>query len=131
MVNFVTFIAPISYVAVLIGSLIAFSSLYRKRKGAKAASLEPWFPQHTARDLYLSLLHLEGDKAVPDTVLQAALMLRAKEDIKRAMTLAQSKNSLQALLQKGCVDDDLWTRFIRADGEIQEVSCWLQACVWG
>jgi len=103
-----------------VGSLGIFSSLYRKRKAAKAASLEPWFPPHTARDIYLSLLHLEGSKAVPDSVLKAALVMRAKEDIRRVMALRQSKNSLQMLLQKGCVGDDLWTRFNAADAENEE-----------
>ena len=121
MVNYVSLIAPLSYIVVLVGSLGIFSSLYRKRKAAKAASLEPWFPPHTARDIYLSLLHLEGSKAVPDSVLKAALVMRAKEDIRRLMALRQSKNSLQVLLQKGCVGDDLWTRFSAAEAENEEV----------
>jgi len=120
MVNLISLIAPISYIAVLLGSLIAFSSLYRKRKNAKAASLEPWFPPHTARDVYLSLLHQDEESSVPDTLLKAALMLRAKEDIRRLMILRSSKGSLQALLQKGCVGDDLWTRFSRAESEMEE-----------
>ncbi|KAI5798860.1 Sec62/63 complex, subunit Sec66 [Geopyxis carbonaria] len=120
MVNLLSLIAPISYIAVLIGSLAVFSSLYRKRKATKAASLEPWFGPHTARDVYLSLLHLEGPKAVPETVLKAALMLRAKENIKRLMSLRQSKQSLQALLQRGSVGDDLWTRFQAAEAEMDE-----------
>jgi translocation protein SEC66 len=118
--SLISLVAPISYIAVLIGSLIAFSSLYRKRKAAKAASLEPWFPAHTARDVYLSLLHQEDGK-VPESLLKAALMVRAREDIKRLLSLRQSKNSLQMLLQKGCVGDDLWTRFQRADSEMEEV----------
>ncbi|KAI5844247.1 Sec62/63 complex, subunit Sec66 [Tricharina praecox] len=120
MVNLISLIAPVSYIAVLLGSLIAFSSLYRKRKNAKAASLEPWFPPHTARDVYLSLLHQDEESSVPDTLLKAALMLRAKEDIRRLMVLRTSKGSLQGLLQKGCVGDDLWTRFSRAESEMEE-----------
>jgi len=53
-------------------------------------------------------------------VLKAALLMRAKEDIRRLMALRQSKNSLQALLQRGCVGDDLWTRFSAADAENEE-----------
>jgi translocation protein SEC66 len=121
MVNFVSLIAPMLYVTVLIGSLTTFSSLYRKRKAAKAASLEPWFGPHTARDIYLSLLHLDGPKKVPESVLTAALTLRAKEDIKRLMTLRQSKGSIQMLLQKGCVGEDLWTRFTVAEAEMEDV----------
>lgn len=122
MIDFISLIAPISYIIVLIGSLGVFSSLYRKRKAANAASLEPWFPPHTPRDIYLSLLHLDETDPVPDSALKAALMLRAKEDIKRLMALRQSKGSLQALLQKGSVGDDLWTRFSVAESEMEEVS---------
>jgi len=120
MVNLLPLLAPISYVAVLVGSLIVFSSLYRKRKAAKAASLEPWFPPHMTRDIYLSLLHLESSKPVPDTVLKAALLNRARDDIKRVMSLRGSKASLQMLLQRGSVGDDLWTRFTAAEAEMEE-----------
>ncbi|KAI5809451.1 Sec62/63 complex, subunit Sec66 [Pyronema omphalodes] len=117
---FYSLIAPLSYIIVLGGSLGTFSSLYRKRKAAKAAALEPWFPAHTTRDIYLSLLHLEGENEAPDSQLKAALMLRAKEDIKRLMSLRQSKQPLQMLLQKGCVGDDVWTRFSQAEAEMEE-----------
>ncbi|KAA8913898.1 Sec62/63 complex, subunit Sec66 [Sphaerosporella brunnea] len=118
--SLISLVAPISYIAVLLSLLIVFSSLYRKRKAAKAASLEPWFPAHMARDIYLSLLHQEDSTVVPERMLKAALVVRAREDIKRLIKLQQSKNALQVLLQKGCVGDDLWTRFQRAEGELEE-----------
>lgn len=107
------------YITVLVGTLAVFSSLYRKRKANKAASLKPWFGPHYARDIYLTLLHQENTK-VPDTILKAALLRRATEDIRRIIALRQAKGSLQQLLQKGNISDDLWTRFTVAEAEIQE-----------
>ncbi|CAZ84515.1 unnamed protein product [Tuber melanosporum] len=112
-------IAPLVYIAVLVGTLAVFSSLYRKRKANKAASLEPWFGPHYPRDIYLTLLHQENPK-VPDNILKAALVRRATEDIRRVVTIRQAKGSLQQLLQKGSIGDDLWTRFTVAEAEIEE-----------
>ncbi|PUU81167.1 Sec62/63 complex, subunit Sec66 [Tuber borchii] len=112
-------IAPLVYIAVLVGTLAVFSSLYRKRKANKAASLEPWFGPHYSRDIYLTLLHQENPK-VPDSILKAALVRRAAEDIRRIVTIRQAKGSLQQLLQRGSIGDDLWTRFTVAEAEIEE-----------
>lgn len=119
----ISLVAPVSYLLILCGSLSTFGSLYRKQKAAKAAALEPWFGPHTTRDIYLSLMHIEGDDAPPDHVLKAALIVRAKEDIKRLMQLRNSKQSLQQLLQRSSVGDDLWTRFQAAEAEMDEVCC--------
>jgi translocation protein SEC66 len=123
---------PVLYLTILIGSLYAFSTLYRKRQQSKAANLEPWFPQHRQRDIYLSLLHLDPAEAsdsgesekklskVPDSVLKAALLRRALEDIKRIVQLRNGKPALQTLLQRGSVGDELWQRFLRAEKEMEE-----------
>ena len=121
---------PTLYIIILIGSLYTFSSLYRKRQLSKAARLEPWFPPHRQRDIYLSLLHLDpsgdagGDdekklKKVPDSILKAALLQRALEDIKRIVQLRTSKPALQTLLQRGSVGDELWQRVLRAEQEME------------
>lgn len=119
---------PIAYIVILVGSLYSFSTVYRQRQAARASKLEPWFPQHRQRDIYLSLLHLdpsddtESEKKlskVPDSVLKAALLKRAVEDIQRIMQLRQSKQALQTLLQRGSVGDELWQRFQRAEQEIE------------
>lgn len=121
----------ISYLTILLGSLYAFSSLYRKRQLARQASLEPWFPRHLSRDVYHSLLHIDpeeasaGDgekklKSVPDSVLKAALLQRALEDIQRILQLRTSKQALQTLVQRGSIGDDLWKRFQRAEQEMEE-----------
>jgi len=123
---------PTLYLIILIGSLYTFSSLYRKRQLSKAAKLEPWFGAHRQRDIYLSLLHLDpaqasesGDsekklKQVPDSILKAALLKRAVEDIQRIVQLRSSKPALQTLLQRGSVGDELWQRFLRAEKEMEE-----------
>ncbi|KAL4940527.1 Pre protein translocase subunit Sec66-domain-containing protein [Aspergillus oleicola] len=129
MVDWVTLLVPFAYLSVLIGSLATFSSLYRKRKARKASSLEPWFPAHIQRDIYFSLLHLEPsskekekekEKKVPESVLKAALLRRAMEDIKRVMALRSQKQALSMLLQRGSVGDDLWQRFLRAEKEMED-----------
>lgn len=110
---------PIAYLVILVGSLTVFSNLYRKRQAASAASLEPWFPTHLQRNIYLSLLHQDSPK-VPDPILKAALLRRATEDIHRIVAIRNAKQALQVLLQRGSVGDDLWQRFQRAEKEIEE-----------
>lgn len=123
---------PVLYLTILIGSLYTFSSVYRKRQLAKAAKLEGWFPPHRQRDIYLSLLHIDPQEAsaaaggekklsqVPDSVLKAALLRRAVEDIQRIVQLRGAKPPLQNLVQRGSVGDELWQRFQRAEKEMEE-----------
>jgi hypothetical protein len=80
---------------------------------------------------------------VPETVLKAALLRRAIEDIKRVMALRNQKQALAMLLQRGSVGDDLWQRFQRAEKEMEDEvrdvvaevcfsSCFIQSLhVWG
>jgi translocation protein SEC66 len=120
---------PVLYLTILVGSLATFSSLYRRRQVAKAAKLESWFPPHRARDVYLSLLHIDPAdlssgsetklKEVPDSLLKAALLRRALEDIRRIIQLRGSKAALQSLVQRGSVGDELWQRFLRAEQEME------------
>ncbi|KAL8718523.1 MAG: hypothetical protein Q9225_004353 [Loekoesia sp. 1 TL-2023] len=125
MVDWISLSIPFAYLGILVGSLATFSSLYRKRKAAKSLSLEPWFPPHLQRDIYLSLLHLEPEPGkeksptVPDGVLKAALLQRAVEDIKRILEIRSAKQALSNLLQRGSVGDDLWQRFQRAEKEVE------------
>ncbi|RDW67711.1 hypothetical protein BP6252_09107 [Coleophoma cylindrospora] len=117
---------PLAYVGVLFGSLVTFSSLYRKRKAIASATLAPWFPPHLQRNIYLSLLHLdpvEGDEkavAVPQSVVRAALLRRATEDIHRIIQIRTAKQACATLLQRGSVGDDLWQRFLRAEKEMED-----------
>jgi len=117
---------PLAYISVLLGSLITFSSLYRKRKAAASATLAPWFPPHLQRNIYLSLLHLEPEEGkekpptVPESVLRAALLRRAVEDIHRIIQVRSAKQACSTLLQRGSVGDELWQRFLRAEKEMEE-----------
>ncbi|CAG5174060.1 uncharacterized protein ALTATR162_LOCUS7724 [Alternaria atra] len=118
-VDWVMLAVPFAYIGILAGSFAVFTNLYRKRQAANAASLEPWFPTHLQRNVYLSLLHMDDPK-VPDSVLKAALLRRATEDIHRIVQVRNAKQALQVLLQRGSVGDDLWQRFQRAEKEIEE-----------
>ncbi|KNG46616.1 translocation protein sec66 [Stemphylium lycopersici] len=118
-VDWLMLTVPFAYIGILAGSFAVFTNLYRKRQAANAASLEPWFPTHLQRNVYLSLLHMDEPK-VPDSVLKAALLRRATEDIHRIVQIRNAKQALQVLLQRGSVGDDLWQRFQRAEKEIEE-----------
>lgn len=100
-------------------------------KTGKATSLEPWFPSHLQRDIYFSLLHLDPPPSskdgntkkgtpVPDSVLKAALLRRATEDINRVLALRSQRQALMTLQQRGSVGDDLWQRFQRAESEMED-----------
>lgn len=92
---------------------------------AQKANLEPWFGPHLQRNVYLSLLHLEPEEGqekapqVPQSILRAALIRRAVEDIHRIIQIRTAKQACSTLLQRGSVGDDLWQRFTRAEGEME------------
>ncbi|CZS94599.1 hypothetical protein WAI453_013321 [Rhynchosporium graminicola] len=125
-IDWIGLAVPFAYLAVLAGSLTTFSSVYRKRKAAASATLAPWFPPHMQRNIYLSLLHLEPEDSkekapkVPESVLRAALLERAVEDIHRIIQIRTAKQACSTLLQRGSVGDDLWQRFLRAEQEMEE-----------
>lgn len=110
---------------------------------AQKANLEPWFGPHLQRNVYLSLLHMEADDGqekapkVPESILRAALIRRAVEDIHRIIQIRNAKQACSNLLAKGSVGDDLWQRFTRAESEMEaelrdvvmEV-CWAVSNVW-
>ncbi|KAG6031831.1 hypothetical protein E4U41_007426 [Claviceps citrina] len=117
---------PFAYLLVLGGALMTFSTIYRKRKAAESANLAPWFPPNLQRNVYLSLLHMDPEDGsekspkVPDSVLKAALLRRAVEDINRLIHLKTAKQACSSLLLRGSVGDDLWQRFLRAEKETEE-----------
>jgi translocation protein SEC66 len=120
-------ILPFAYVLVLLGAFTTFSTIYRKRKAAQSANLAPWFAPHLQRNIYLTLLHMnpedESDEkapVVPDSVLKAALLRRAIEDLHRLVQIRSAKQACSQLLQRGSVGDDLWQRFQRAEKEMEE-----------
>ncbi|OBT71673.1 hypothetical protein VF21_10583 [Pseudogymnoascus sp. 05NY08] len=125
-IDWVGLSVPFAYIIVLAGSLMTFSSIYRKRKAVQSATLAPWFPSHLQRNIYLSLLHMEPEDGnektpkVPESVLRAALLRRAVEDIRRIIQVRTAKQACSTLLQRGSVGDDLWQRFLRAEKEMED-----------
>jgi translocation protein SEC66 len=57
---------------------------------------------------------------VPESVIRAALLRRAVEDIHRIIQIRTAKQACSSLLQRGSVGDDLWQRFQRAEKEMEE-----------
>ncbi|KAK3311263.1 Sec62/63 complex, subunit Sec66 [Chaetomium strumarium] len=125
-VNWRGLLLPLAYLAVLVGTFMTFSTVYRKRKAMQSANLAPWFGPHLQRNIYLSLLHMEPEEGsekapkVPDSVIRAALLRRAVEDIHRIIQIRTAKAACSSLLQRGSVGDDLWQRFQRAEKEMEE-----------
>lgn len=77
--------------------------------------------------MYLSLLHLGPEESgnekaprIPESVMKAALLRRAVEDIERLIQIKTAKQACSSLLQRGSVGDDLWQRFERAEKEMEE-----------
>lgn len=114
---------PIAYLTILTTSLATFSHIYRQRKLRSKLNLQPYFPPHTARNVYLTLLHqsdTQSDlKQVPNSVLMAALQERAVEDIMRIREIQTRKGPLNTLLQRGVVGDEIWQRLLRAEQELE------------
>ena len=121
--SLISLLIPITYLSILIGSMATFSYLYRRRQTLKKLRLAPYFPPHTARNVYLSLLHLPDASPekpkVPDSVLRAALLSRACTDVQRILTIRSRKPALSTLLQRGVVGDEIWQRLLRAEQELE------------
>src|SRR5271169_2595093 len=110
-------IAPIAYLILVLGSLTIFSTIYRRHKATLSSNLEPWFPQHRQRDIYLSLLHLNSPPC-PPKLLKSALFERAREDIARIYNLRESKTAATSLLQKGSISEDTFQQLNVAEAEL-------------
>ncbi|OLN88762.1 Translocation protein sec66 [Colletotrichum chlorophyti] len=124
-IDWMSLVLPFAYLTVLGGVFMTFSTIYRKRKATQSANLAPWFGPHLQRNIYLSILHLEDEgqeKApkIPGTVVKAALLRRAVEDIHRLVQIRSAKQACSTLLQRGSVGDDLWQRFQRAEKEMED-----------
>jgi len=109
-------LVPVVYIAIVIGSLLIFSRIYRKR--AAGRRLDPYFPSHPERDLYVTLLG-KSDPPAHESLLKAALVRRAMTDVQRVMRLREDKPALQNLLQKGSIGDDLWNSLLAAEKELE------------
>jgi translocation protein SEC66 len=110
-------IAPIAYLILVLGSLAIFSTLYRRRKALESSNLEPWFPTHHQRDIYLTLLHLDSPPC-PPKLLKSALLERARENIARIYNIRESKAAATALLAKGSISEATFQQLNAAEGEL-------------
>ncbi|KAK7205622.1 Sec62/63 complex, subunit Sec66 [Myxozyma melibiosi] len=114
---------PLAYLVLLVTALALFSTVYRRRKVHRLVNLEPWFGQHVERDIYYTL-KTQSEPKVPEKMLKAALLRRAAENVRRIVSLQESKPALAELHQRGAVGDELWTRFLAAekimDAEVME-----------
>lgn len=79
---------------------------------------DPWWPTHHERDVYISLLQ-QTDPPAPDHILKAALLRRAVTDITRIHSMREDKQAATVLVQKGSVGDDLLTRLLAAEKELE------------
>ncbi|KAG8902958.1 translocation protein S66 [Tulasnella sp. 403] len=113
----ISILVPVTYIALLIGSLLIFSRVYKKRLATRLASQEQWFPTHPARDTYISLLQLSPPPS--DTLLKAALFNRAIADVQRILSFREHKTALQTLLQKGSISDSTFSTFTSAEKELE------------
>jgi translocation protein SEC66 len=110
-------IAPIAYFILVLGSLVVFSTVYRRRKALQSSNQEPWFPNHHERDIYLTLLHLDSPPC-PPKLLKAALLERAREDVARVYILRESKPAGNQLLQKGSLSESTFQQLNAAEAEM-------------
>ena len=126
--DYFSLLLPFSYLTILILSLATFSHLYRRRKALQTAKLEPWFPEHTTRNIYLTLLEQasagksdskEKGGSIPDSLLRAALLQRSTTNIRRLVQLRGQKPALTSLQQRGSIGDDLVQRFNFAEKEME------------
>jgi translocation protein SEC66 len=107
---------PVLYVVVVFGSLSVFSHFYRKHNASKV--FEPYFPTHSERNTYVTLLQ-KTDPPAHDALLKSALVRRAMTDVNRVIRLREDKPALQNLLQKGSIGDDLWNSLLAAEKELE------------
>ncbi|TCD61806.1 translocation protein S66 [Steccherinum ochraceum] len=107
---------PLLYLFSIFGGLWIFSGWYRRRIASK--EVEPYFPRHKERDIYITLLQ-RTDPPTPEHLLKAALVRRAMTDVQRILRLREDKPALQQLLQKGSIGDDLFNSLLAAEKELE------------
>lgn len=92
---------------------------------ARLSALAPWFPPHLQRDIYHSLLNIEPPagsepaSVVPKSLLKAALLQRAIEDIHRVVDVRSKKQACSTLLEKKSISDSLWHQLLGAEKEME------------
>ncbi|KAH6662090.1 Sec62/63 complex, subunit Sec66 [Halenospora varia] len=124
-VHWASLVLAVLYFVVINGSAYSVHSLYQKHKAARLSALAPWFPPHIQRDIYHSLLNIEPPagsepaSAVPKSLLKAALLQRAIEDIHRVVDVRSKKQACSTLLEKKSIGDSLWHQLLGAEKEME------------
>lgn len=119
MAQSISILTPILYVAVLLTSLIVFSTVYRRRKLSDITKTEPWYTQNFPRELYFSLKDNPTTQKVPEKLIKAALIRWAAEDVRQMLKMRENKPVLTSLHQRGSIGDDVWNRFNTSEKLLQ------------
>lgn len=90
----------------------------KKTKNIAISDAEPWFPENLAKKDYITLLQQTEPEAT-DEQLMKALLLRAKEDVVRVLSMREDKQVLSRLVKQGTVGDDIWTEFTLSEKELE------------
>lgn len=94
------------------------SRFVRKSKNQESKPVsEEWFGENYSRNIFFSLL--QQNPPAEDTLLKAALVLRATEGLRRLMKLKVSRMALNNLLNRGGVGDELIRKFGRLEKETE------------
>lgn len=124
---------PVTYITVLFLSLAAFSRVYRGRRAQRLVAHQfdttSRIGEQTAKPIYEALAAIQedlppmdappGEWVVPKPTLQAALIVRAADSLRRMTLLQQDKHALSALLERGSIGDDATTMLEAAEGQLQ------------
>ncbi|CAB52623.1 Translocation protein sec66 [Schizosaccharomyces pombe] len=114
----VSIYVPLIYITILMGSMYGVSRFVRKSKNQESKPVsEEWFGENYSRNIFFSLL--QQNPPAEDTLLKAALVLRATEGLRRLMKLKVSRMALNNLLNRGGVGDELIRKFGRLEKETE------------
>jgi len=103
---------PFVYLFIVIISLYIFSSRYRKKALLEKSTWPSIFEDDEARELYYEIKALKQDpeNKIHDKVLQAALLNRGAEALRRTFKLKESEPQLEILYKMGAMGDEYHER---------------------
>ncbi|KAI9168545.1 Translocation protein S66 [Blastocladiella emersonii ATCC 22665] len=110
----------------------AFVRWYRASKSRDVvASTGPteWFEDgHPSRAAYFKLYDAMPDELGASEIkkLKAALLVRAKANVRRVLSLREDRATLAHLLRNGAIGDDLWAEFTKAE---EDINLEIQECM--
>ncbi|KAH3902243.1 related to Translocation protein SEC66 [Saccharomycodes ludwigii] len=114
---------PLIYVSILIISLLIFGSKYKKNQQIKKNQLPSIFDNDEPRNLYYQLKQMDG---IHEKVLQAALLNRGAEAVRRSFKLKEAGPQFEILYKTGAMGDDYYERCQR---EVKIVEAEFKSCL--